>query len=88
MVLRWVTLAFEAASDNFRRIMGHQHLWMRQARIDEHSHDQQLVPEMNAGQRPNQSQPAIETFQLAIGHHLETRPFAGKHLCAVVDGRT
>jgi transposase-like protein len=49
MALRWAAAAFEAASENFRRIMGHEHLWMLKAALDEHSRDQQLVQEMKAG---------------------------------------
>ncbi len=49
MALRWAAAAFEAASENFRRIMGHQHLWMLKAALDEQHHDQQLAHEMKAG---------------------------------------
>jgi transposase-like protein len=49
MALRWAAAAFEAASANFRRIMGHQHLWMLKAALDEQAHDQHLVQEMKAG---------------------------------------
>jgi transposase-like protein len=49
MALRWAAAAFEAASENFRRIMGHEHLWMLKAALDEHTRDQQLVQEMKAG---------------------------------------
>jgi hypothetical protein len=31
--------AFAAASQNFRRIMGHEHLWMLRAALDETSCD-------------------------------------------------
>jgi putative transposase len=48
MALRWAAAAFEAASENFRRIMGHQHLWMLKAALDEQSRDQQLAQEMKA----------------------------------------
>lgn len=48
MALRWAAAAFEAASDNFRRIMGHQHLWMLKAALDEQAHDQQLAQETKA----------------------------------------
>ena len=49
MALRWAAAAFEAASENFRRIMGHQHLWMLKAALDEQAKDQQLAQEMKAG---------------------------------------
>lgn len=49
MALRWAAAAFDAASENFRRIMGHQHLWMLKAALDEHANDQQLAQEMKAG---------------------------------------
>jgi hypothetical protein len=49
MALRWAADAFEAASQNFRRIMGHEHLWMLRAALDETSRDQHLVQEMRAG---------------------------------------
>jgi len=48
MALRWAAAAFEAASKNFRRIMGHEHLWMLRAALDESSRDQQLVQERKA----------------------------------------
>jgi hypothetical protein len=47
--LRRAAAAFEAASENVRRIMGRQHLWMLRAAFDEHARDQQLVQEMKAG---------------------------------------
>lgn len=49
MALRWAAAAFEAASQHFRRIMGHQHLWMLKASLDEQAHDQQLAHDMKAG---------------------------------------
>ena len=49
MALRWATASLEAASKNFRRIMGHQHLWMLKATLDEKTNDQQLAQEMKAG---------------------------------------
>ena len=48
MALRWAAAAFEAASQNFRRIMGHEHLWMLRAALDETSRDQHLAQEMRA----------------------------------------
>lgn len=49
MVLRWAAASFEASSKNFRRIMGHNQLWMLKATLDEHAKDQQLVQQANAG---------------------------------------
>lgn len=49
MALRWSAASFEAASKNFRRIMGHQHLWMLKAVLDEPVKDQQLVQQPAAG---------------------------------------
>ena len=41
MALRWTAAAFAAAEKNFRRIMGHDHLWMLKAALDETQQDQQ-----------------------------------------------
>ena len=49
MALRWAAAAFDAASKNFRRIMGHQHLWMLKAALDEQQRDHQLAHEVKAG---------------------------------------
>lgn len=35
MALRWAAAAFESTQQNFRRIMGHQQLWMLKAHLDE-----------------------------------------------------
>jgi transposase-like protein len=43
MALRWTAAAFEAASQGFRRIMGHEHLWMLKAVLDEPAKDRSLV---------------------------------------------
>jgi putative transposase len=43
MALRWTAAAFEAASKGFRRIMGHEHLWMLKAALDEPARDRSLV---------------------------------------------
>lgn len=48
MALRWSAAAFEAASKNFRRIMGHEHLWMLRAALEESSREQHLAQEMKA----------------------------------------
>lgn len=49
MALRWTAAAFAAAEQNFRRIMGHEHLWMLKAALDEPDRDQHLVEQMKAG---------------------------------------
>lgn len=35
MALRWATAAFEATAKGFRRIMGHQQIWMLKAHLDQ-----------------------------------------------------
>jgi transposase-like protein len=35
MALRWASAAFEATASNFRRIMGHQQLWMLKAHLEQ-----------------------------------------------------
>ena len=49
MALRWTAAAFEAASKNFRRIMGYEHLWMLRAALDETASDPQLADAVKAG---------------------------------------
>ena len=49
MVLRWAAASLEAASKNFRRIMGHQHLWMLKAALDESQTNDKLAQEAKAG---------------------------------------
>jgi transposase-like protein len=49
MALRWTAAAFEAASKGFRRIMGHEHLWMLKAALDEPARDRSLVQQAVAG---------------------------------------
>ena len=49
MALRWTAAAFEAASKGFRRIMGHEHLWMLKAARDEPARDRSLVQQAVAG---------------------------------------
>ncbi len=48
MALRWTAAAFAAAEKNFRRIMGHEHLWILKAALDEPHQDQQLATEATA----------------------------------------
>jgi len=49
MALRWTAAAFDAASKGFRRIMGHEHLWMLKAALDEPARDRSLVQQAAAG---------------------------------------
>jgi putative transposase len=49
MALRWTAAAFDAASKGFRRIMGHQQLWMLKASLDEPARDVALVQQAVAG---------------------------------------
>ena len=49
MALRWTAASFAASEKNFRRIMGHQHLWMLKAALDEPQQDQQLAQQIKAG---------------------------------------
>ena len=49
MALRWTAVAFDAIAKGFRRIMGHKHLWMLKAALDEPSRDQSLVDQAKAG---------------------------------------
>jgi hypothetical protein len=43
MALRWTAAAFDATSKGFRRIMGHEHLWMLKAALEEPAKDRSLV---------------------------------------------
>jgi putative transposase len=49
MALRWTAASFDAASEGFRRIMGHEHLWMLKAALDEPARDRSLVQQAVAG---------------------------------------
>ncbi len=49
MALRWASVAFDAISQGFRRIMGYKHLWMLRAALDEPSKDRSLVEQAKAG---------------------------------------
>lgn len=42
MAVRWASCAFEAASKQFRKIMGHQQLWMLKAHLDAIGKEAQL----------------------------------------------
>jgi len=46
--------AFIAAEKNFRRIMGHRHLWMLETALDESQMNQQLAEKMKA-EEPQQN---------------------------------
>jgi transposase-like protein len=48
MALRWTAASFAASEKNFRRIMGHEHLWMLEAALNEPQQDQQLADAMKA----------------------------------------
>lgn len=49
MALRWSSCAFEAASKQFRKIMGHQQLWMLKAHLDAIGKEEQLEQTRRAG---------------------------------------
>jgi putative transposase len=49
MALRWTAAAFDAASKGFHRIMGHEHLWILKAVLNEPSKDRSLVEQAVAG---------------------------------------
>jgi hypothetical protein len=49
MALRWTAAALAAASNGFRRIMGHAHLWMLKAALEEPGKDRSLVQQAAAG---------------------------------------
>jgi transposase-like protein len=49
MALRWSSCAFEAASKQFRKVMGHQQLWMLKAHLDELGKESQLEQIKQAG---------------------------------------
>lgn len=49
MALRWTAAAFDASSKGFRRIMGHEHLWMLKAALEEPARDRSLVQQAAAG---------------------------------------
>jgi|KBSSwiStaDraftv2_1062776.scaffolds.fasta_scaffold307002_1 transposase-like protein len=49
MALRWGAAAFEAASQNFRRIMGHHQMWVLKAQLDAKSDEQVIEEHRRAG---------------------------------------
>ncbi|MCA9078355.1 MAG: IS256 family transposase [Planctomycetaceae bacterium] len=48
MALRWTAASFAASEKHFRRIMGHQDLWMLEADLNEPQQDHQLAEHMKA----------------------------------------
>ena len=42
MALRWASAAFEATADNFRKIMGHQQLWILKAQLEPSSTEEAI----------------------------------------------
>jgi hypothetical protein len=49
MALRWSSCAFDAASKQFRKIMGHRQLWMLKAHLDAIGKEAQLEQVRRAG---------------------------------------
>ena len=45
MALRWAAAAFVETEKSYRRIMGHQQLWMLQAHLDENASEKELAEE-------------------------------------------
>jgi transposase-like protein len=49
MALRWASGAFEATAQGFRKIMGHQQLWMLKAHLDAAQDHQEVAEQRKAG---------------------------------------
>ena len=49
MALRWASAAFEATAAGFRKIMGHQQLWMLKAHLDESRDREEVGAKKKAG---------------------------------------
>lgn len=49
MALRWAASAFAATEKNFRKIMGHQQLWMLKAHLDEPAEEEDVAAHRRAG---------------------------------------
>src|ERR1700677_2376466 len=49
MALRWASAAFEATADNFRKIMGHQQLWMLKAHLERSRTEEKVGPVKKVG---------------------------------------
>jgi putative transposase len=43
IALRWSVVSFEAASKQFRKVMGHQQLWMLKGHLDRIGKDEKLA---------------------------------------------
>ena len=75
MALRWTAAAFEAVAENFRKIMGHDQLWILKAALDElttaaNSTNPNLLsrPPKPANVSPN-SAPRRSNLPRRPGHH-------------------
>jgi transposase-like protein len=49
MALRWGAAAFEAASQQFKRVMGHHQIWVLKAHLDQKSDEQVIAEHKRAG---------------------------------------
>lgn len=49
MALRWASAAFEATAKGFRRIMGHQQIWMLKAHLDEPKEQSEVAEKKKVG---------------------------------------
>jgi len=49
MALRWASAAFEATAQHFKRIMGHQQLWMLKAHLDQSSEQEKVGESKKVG---------------------------------------
>lgn len=49
MALRWATAAFEATAKGFRRIMGHQQIWMLKAHLDQPKEQSDVAEKKKVG---------------------------------------
>jgi putative transposase len=49
MALRWASAAFEATAKGFRRIMGHQQIWMLKAHLDEAKEQSDVAEKKRVG---------------------------------------
>jgi len=49
MAIRWASCAFDAAGKQFRKVMGHQQLWMLKAHLDAIGKEEQLEQTRRAG---------------------------------------
>ena len=72
MALRWTAAAFEAASKGFRRIMGHEHLWMLKAALEEPAQGSVACP---AGGRRITSNPSRAATLPTTGGTSSRQPY-------------